>query len=544
MSALTTFFHLIKPAKTDKTAIAQINDNMDIIDTEMHKPPLTVNDTEPDANRNISITTVPLADNLTSDEAQINEGTYIIRTSGGEASIADGSAWLSDIRGNMVKTGYVAESIEMTVNAAQREQGVGPIMATLDRDTFVEEVTSSGTVTLNYTSSWSANPETYGITVTGTPISGDQIVVVYVKENRGTITTADPSSFVSTGWNLYNHSVGYARVTNYSEQYGFAVAGTYTALKFSETLTGEQTTITPVNGFFTVPSDGYVFVTGGNNTDTEIWMTWSDWTEEANGGTFAAYSQTSVDLSGIMVNFPDGLMRIGNVYDEINLNTQKAYSRIQKLEYNAENLADVIASGVAYDTDTSYIYAVRTEVVTYTISVDGEYTVSDHGQEMFIGTTIPVTASSLYGQDLKGKLRRDVLTISQQTLTAAQKAQVLTNIGGASASSVQTLSEQIGNNKKSIIRFASSGEYARTISDALLVNLTNVNGSDNDVGYIASTTTNKPTDCIIGVREVYYISANIIGLRIVGVDNSGEIGEWFNLYNASAWEGWKRVTMS
>ena len=89
-------------------------------------------------------------------------------------------------------------------------------------------------------------------------------------------------------------------------------------MKYAATLSGEQTTITPVDGYFTVPGDGYVFVTGGNDTDTEIWMTWSDWTEEANSGTFAAYSQTTIDLSGVMANFSAGLMRIGNYYDEIN----------------------------------------------------------------------------------------------------------------------------------------------------------------------------------------------------------------------------------
>ena len=433
MSILTPFFNLIKPAKNDPTAIAQINANMDTIDTEMHRPPLTVNGIEPNSTtRNLEITTVPLADNLTTEEAQINTGTYVLRTSGGEASIADGSAWLSSLQGNQVKTGYVAESLEMSVTLADPTTE-DPISASLDRDTFIEEVTSSQTITLTYSNAWDADPATYGITVTGTPVAGDKITVVYVKENRGTITTATPSSFISTGWNLYNHTAGYARVVDYSTEYGFMISGTYTALAFAETLSGEQTTITPVDGYFTIPagaSDGYVFVTGGNATDTEIWMTWSDWTEQANGGTFAAYTQTTIDLSGVMVDFPDGLMRIGNYYDEINLNTQLAYSRVQKLQYTEENLAGVIASGVPYDTDANYIYAVRVAPVTYSISLSGEYTCSDHGMEMFIGTSVPVTASSLYGNDLKGKLRRDVLTISQQTLTAAQQAQVLNNIGG------------------------------------------------------------------------------------------------------------------
>lgn len=429
MSVLTSFFNLFKLAKTDDYDIQQFNDNMDIIDEEMHKPPLTVNEIEPDpTTRNIPITTVPLADNLTSEEAQINFGTYIERTSGGEASIADGSAWLSDIKGNMIKAGYVAEVLDYDVNSETIE-------VTFDEDEFRSYVGSSGTITLTYNSSWSANPALYGFTITGTPADGDSIVIVYVKENRGTITVADPTSFVSTGWNLYNHAAGYAKVVKYSEEYGFMVAGTYTSLKFAATLDGEQTAISPVSGFFTIPSDGYVFVTGGNSTDTEIWMTWSDWTEEANNGTFEVYESSAIDLTGVMANFPDGLMRVGNVYDEINLNVGKAYSRIQKLEYTSENLESVISSGVPYDTDTNYIFAVRVEPATYNITLDGEYTVSDHGMEIFVGTSVPLTASSLYGNDLKGKLRRDVLTISAQELTPAQQAQVKTNLGIAGTDS-------------------------------------------------------------------------------------------------------------
>ena len=427
MSILTPFFNLFKLQKTDDYTIQQFNDNMDIIDTEMHKPPLTVNETSPDANRNIQIDTVPLADNLTSDEAQINTGTYIIRSSGGEASIKDGSAMLSEIRGNMIKTGYVAESIVPTVSNDD-------LSVEIDRDTFVNYVATSGTLTFTYTTQWSADLSLYGITVTGTPENGDTITVVYVKGNRGTITTATPTAFISTGWNLYNHSSGYARVMNYSEEYGFMIDGTYTSLAFAETLSGTQTAITPVNGHFNLPAgkeSGYIFVTGGNATDTEIWMTWSDWTDEPNGGVFEAYSQSMIDLSGVMVNFPYGLMRVGNVYDEINLNTGTAIIRIERMAYTEENLASVIASGVSYDTDTNYIYAERLVETQLSISVDGQYIVDDHGTEMFIGTNVPVVATSLYGNDLKSKLRRDVLTISQQTLTDAQKAQVLQNIGAA-----------------------------------------------------------------------------------------------------------------
>lgn len=464
MSILTPFFNLFKKVENEPWGIQQFNDNMDIIDQEMHKPPLTVNGIEPDEEtRDLTLNVVPLADNLTSDEAQINVGTFLIRTSGGEASISNGSAWLSNIKGNMIKTGYVPESLGMTVTPTDPTSQTA-ISAVIDRDDFVEAVSESGTYAFTYTTEWNVDPAEYGITVTGTPASGDQIVVVYVKENRGTITVANPTSFISTGWNLYNHSAGYARLVKYSDDYGFAIDGTYTSLAFAETLSGQQTAITPVDGYFTIPSDGYVFVTGGNNTDTAIWLTWSDWTEEPNGGTFEPYSQTQIDLTGIMVNFPYGLMKVDNVYDEIDLNTLRAYSRIERLAYTQENLESVIALGVPYDTDTGYIYAVRVAPVAYVVNINGEYTVSDHGEEMFLGTSIPLTMSALYGNDLKNKLRRDVVTISAQELTTVQKEQVRENIGASSQTEVDSIKNKIKPSVPSI-----SPQYAQHVTNADLI---------------------------------------------------------------------------
>lgn len=424
MGVLTSFFDLIKPAKTDPAAIGVINDDLDIIDEELHKPPLTVNDTAPDASRNIQIETVPLADNLTSDTAQLNTGTFRIRTSGGAASISDGAAWLTDVRGHMEKTGYVAEVLECTCSN-------DALTVAIDRETFLVAVAASTVITLNYSGGWSEDPANYGVTVTGSPASGDQIVITYTQENRGTITPAAPTSFISTGWNLFDFSKGYARVTDYSDEYGYMIDGTYTGLQFAETLTGQRTTITPVNGFFVVPGTGYLFVIGGNDTDTAVWAAWGDWTDEANGGVWEAYTESVIDLSGIMVNFPNGLMRVENYYDEINLNTSRAISRIDRMEYSDENLALIVSLGVPYETDTNWIYYPRTEPATYVVSLSGEYTVDDHGTELFTGSAVPVTASILYGQDLKGKLLRDTVTISAQELTEAQKAQVRENIGAA-----------------------------------------------------------------------------------------------------------------
>ena len=389
----------------------------------------TVNGSTPDADGDVAIDAVPFADNLRSSLSQNITGTFNSRTTGANASVEDGDAWLTTLRGNRVHTGYTAESINMTVTPVEREQGEDTITATIDRDTFVAYVSSSGTTTLTYTTSWSASPTLYGITVSGTPKNGDEISVVYVKEVRGTITPADPQTFVATGWNLYNHTNTYARAIKYSDEYGFCIEGTYTAVKFSTTLTGDKTTITPVDGHFNISSSGYIWVEGGNNTDTQVYMTWSDWVDTTDHPAWAAYSETVISLTSIMdTYFPYGLLRVGDVRDEINLNAGLAISNVERLSYSAENLAEAVASGRVYEYDENYIYLERASAVTNSITLDGAYDAFDHGIEYFTGTTTPVYTAVLYGNNLKNKLERDVLTISAQSLTSTQKAQVRTNI--------------------------------------------------------------------------------------------------------------------
>ena len=441
MSA-TTHFNLIEPAKTDGFKVSDFNSNMTTIDTEMYKPPLTVNGESPESTtRNITIEKVSLAENLASDIAQVSNGEFIIRTSGGDSSIEDGEASLLSVSGNIVRTGYVAESINMSVTPAAREAGVAAITATLNRATFIAYVSSSSTITLTYTTAWSADPTSYGITVTGTPVNGDVITVVYVKENRGTITTAAPASFSATGWNLYNNTTQYAQVVAYSDQYGYRVGGTYTSLYFSTTLTGTRTAVTVADGLFNVSQDGYIFVNGGDAT-TYIYPTWSDWTDEY-AGEFEAYTVDTIDLTEAMLNFPYGLCAVGGVRDEINLNIGKTIRRIERVSYSDLELASLIEDGTAYIYDTNYIYYVLDEEDYDIDDIDIEltYSVSDHGIEFFTGTTIPAVTENLYGENLIDKLRSDVVTISSQTLSDEQKAQVRENIGAGIGSKVLFESE-------------------------------------------------------------------------------------------------------
>ena len=441
MATKTTRLQLTKPAGLEMPDVDLFNENMDILDEEVGIRPKTINGSGPDANGNIQIDRVETADNLSSSQSQQEQGTFIRRTSGGAASLDSGSAWLLAVRGGMVHNGFVAEVLEMTVTNAERGAGVDGITATLTRATFIAEADGSGTYTFSYASGWSEDPSEYGITVTGTPINGDVITVVYVEEERGEIIMSTPTRFVATGWNLYEPTNGYARVTKYSDQYGYRIVGAYTVVQWAATADGARTTLSVSSGgLFQVPGDGYVFVTNGNNSTTAIYATWADKQAELPDGAWAAYAESAISLSAILTSyFPYGLCRIGTAYDEINLTAGTATSAIDRMAYSSANLATAEASGRAYEYDEDFIYIAKETPDVYSISVSGAYTVHEYGMEFFDETDAPAWAWTQYGQNLKNKLERDVLQISAQTLTDAQKAQARANIGAGENFDIQSL---------------------------------------------------------------------------------------------------------
>lgn len=400
----------------------------------------SVNGNFPDENGDISVNRVNWAADLESASSQGSDSEFIIRTSGGEASINSGDAWLNTIYGKSVKDGYVPEVLEWEVIPIEREE---PITATLDEATFRTYVQTSQDITLTYTTDWNVSPTLYGFTITGTPVAGDQITVHYIKLDLGTITNATPTEFVSTGWNLFDSVNGYARVINYDGYY--RIDGNYSALSFAKTPTSTPSSLSVtddiITGFPDNWTDGYIIVTGGDNSTTAIYPTWSDWDDGySEHTTFAVFSKSTIDLEMVMVGdgdetpglFPYGLMSVGTARDEINLNIAQATSRIERLTNNETNMADAVDSGRPFDYDTGYIYIVReTPVVTPltgSYAVSGSFTVNDHGLEWFEDSEIDVPCQIIYGASLKNKLERNVLTISQQSLTTAQQTQVRNNI--------------------------------------------------------------------------------------------------------------------
>ena len=111
----------------------------------------------------------------------------------------------------------------MTVNAVARTGTDKPITATINNAVFNAAVdNATGTVTLSYTSDWDSDPEDYGITVTGTPVSGDEIVVTYKKNEFVVVFFNSDTDTLQPG--NFSWDVRYV-INPYYDEYGNLVDG-------------------------------------------------------------------------------------------------------------------------------------------------------------------------------------------------------------------------------------------------------------------------------------------------------------------------------
>lgn len=412
-----------------------IKDKIDDINSSIVK---SVNNVQPDpVTHNIQINSVPVADDLSSEDNVQVEGQFITRTTAGQASISPGNAWIQKLKGNSVHTGYSPAVWEYSW-ISERADPEDELNVEITKATFVLQVGNPGTYTFLYTTAWKLDNATvsltdYGINVTGTPVAGDTITVKYAEEIRGTITNAAPTSFASTGWNLFNSEYGYARVVAYEGKY--KVGGTYSTIRFKKTLESPQSdpVVVDNNGLFTVEEDGYIILTGFNAANTYVLICWTKW-ENGYDGEFKQYEESMIDLSAVKDSMPyDCLCSVGTVYDEINFNTKRIIPRVKRIAYSDGDRETIAASGKQYDFDEQFIYvemtAEETAAATSSFELGNQYAAADNGIEYFEGTDAPVGFDSSYGASLKDKLRRDVLVMSQQTLSDEQKAQVQNNIG-------------------------------------------------------------------------------------------------------------------
>lgn len=381
----------------------------------------------------------------------------------------------------------VSEYATATYNAVDR------LTIAVNETTFAQKVNNEiGTYSFLYQGAvWMSNEaivniNEYGITITGTPQTGDTITITY----NGDMQVATPTSFQASGFNQFNptnvlsgytinengeivasagsyvayiHAVG-GLENNYGNRHGdYTIyddntTGTLVRIGYSATIPTTSSTITlsgndgievvndtsilPANKlqWITFPKDGYICVALTDITKLCVHPTWSNYKDQ-DYAEYVAPSVINIPTTGydisdptqtqVTLNCANYFGKVGNVFDEIFLEDNKYVNRIGRYAYSQANLDTVIELGVDYIYDSNYIYYVLPTPVTYVVDIpdNGKYTVNDFGTEEFMDTTVAVLANTLYGNNLVDKLRTDVLTKSAQSLSQEQKEQVWQNLG-------------------------------------------------------------------------------------------------------------------
>ena len=356
----------------------------------------------------------------------------------------------------LTASGIVSSSVSASVSGAITN-------ATINKTTWETQIINTGIYNFIYDGAdWNLdnsqiNLATYGITITGTPEENDVITVTYtaatpnstatveyVKGELGTISIPKPTAFSATGFNqcdsttmvLNNCTIANGYITSETGKYicyckavggvtngyvAYSSSGYITDIGWCASLPQESIVVSTANKQVTstvasIPfsQNGYVVVVVTDISDICIHPKWSgvaDMEYEAYTAPSVITFPTTGMLDGATVTLPlasYGMPAVGTIADRLDLDGGKYTKRIGRYVYTTSNLETVQAMDVPYEYDNNYIYYVLSTPVTYTITTSPIYIVNDWGTEEFIETTVPVVAQTLYGQNLRDKLRNDV----------------------------------------------------------------------------------------------------------------------------------------
>lgn len=369
----------------------------------------SVNYIYPDSEGNVFLNQVPYAENLLAPDNIKEDSSFIFRSSGGFKDIQTGKASLDIIYGNCtIENDVITAATPSTFRSIGANQ--------FDKASMILSgytVSSTGAVTES---------------------SGSYVCYIHAVGDlpNGYVAYDPNNSITRIGWN--------------------ATIPTISSTGIIVTSGGEiVTSITndPTLSVIEANTDGYIVVACENISELTVHPRWTG----THDNIVAEYSVSTINIptsdanSNTLPTGSYGFPSVNNVRDEINFSQRLYVQRVGYYPYTSTNLGIVVGLGVPYIYDTNSIFYVLPTPIIYNLvnTVSSEYLVSDIGIEEFTGTVVPVLASTVYGQNLKDKLRRDVLTISPQTLTSTEKAQVLSNIGAASAGNYVPISSIVNN---------------------------------------------------------------------------------------------------
>ena len=354
----------------------------------------SINHINPDESGNVTLSTVPYAENLVSPDNIHQNDTFIFRTAGGDVDLESGESDLDVIKGNCVIDGATGE-ISVATPTYFKALGFNQF----DKTSMV-----LNGYTINSSGQIAAQSGSY---------------VCYVHAVGG----------LDTGYTIYSPAGYITRVGWYSEIPTSSTTGIVIAVD-GDLVTG--LTNDPISSALKASYDGYLCIAVSNTSDLNVHPKWTA-TEDTDT---AEYSESLIAIPTKDINDNNlptatyGFPAVGEVRDELSFANRTYTQRIGYYPYSASNLETVKALDVDYIYDSNVIFYVLPTPVIYSLAttVSSAYTVHDYGTEEFLGTDVPVNATMVYGQNLRDKLRRDVVTISKQNLSAHQKAQVQENI--------------------------------------------------------------------------------------------------------------------
>ena len=154
----------------------------------------------------------------------------------------------------------------------------------------------------------------------------------YYEYNPGELVSFNGTGLKTVGFNAYHN--GTAELLGGTQ---YQIIGTYTALSFG----GES--ITPDSGgVFTVPKNGTLSVTGGDET-TCVHLVWTG----LRDGEYEPYWENTLALP-VSTYFPDGMRSAGTVYDE--LTKDKAIMRLGQYTFTGQEQWAQVGSGIVRTT--------------------------------------------------------------------------------------------------------------------------------------------------------------------------------------------------
>ena len=322
------------------------------------------------------------------------------------------------------------------------------------------------TITINYTANnWMLDNNivtlsNYGISITnGAAAINDNIQIIYQAEEVGVIQIANPTHLLSIGMNQFNkrgsqilsnsgidgngavgtvndHYViwfkclGGQTYTIYDKNEGSIVQAAYSAepiASYSTGLTiltpvttsseGNAVTTTTTKTYYQTVNDGYMAIETTDIEDLCCHLTWSGTEDE----TYANYWEFKLaipyeDKNGNKIS-TYGLPQLDdNVFDEIDLENNKYYVRVGRVENTSTNLSNISAQTSNYIYDNNWIYYKLSNERVYDLREREDiYPCADFGTEEFLNSVLELSPTIIYQNNLKDKLRRDVEVLANKT---------------------------------------------------------------------------------------------------------------------------------